>query len=333
MSLLLDAFLLSLSGGIPLRIALALARRAFRRGGAAPAAATTGGAGPVGTAGAATATESPPRSALPRLLAGALAPFALVLAALYLWSAPVRAEIPGGEVFMAVAALCWGLAEAAFRARPPVVRLASGLTLATLVLAVGFACLLFGLIGSPDRLFRGRTLLALVRITPGVFEEDVHIDRPPVVATVQKGAPRVDMEVRILEGGRPGDPRRARLAGDQWGVGMQTVVVKRWMIFLGERVFYRVTSAEAKFADNRIPHYGEEIEHPLEAEANLKRDIPLVGQTLEDISGAKASSYQTQVFVPVRDGEYFAIWASPGGAPIPEKITPEEWARRTTAGP
>lgn len=313
MSVLFDAFVLSLAAGVPLRIAI---RLLWRRRRAAPVPAGPDAPAPARPAGARAIA-----------LRGACAAV-LALLALYLWSAPVRAEIPGGEALMAVSAICWGLAEAAFRARSVALRIASGTGLAALLLAVGLACLLFGLLGAPDRLFRGRTLLALARVQTSVFEQDTLFEHPLVDAKVKKGCPRVDLEVRILEGGRPGEPRFAHLPGDQWGIGMQAVTVNRWLVFFGPRFFYRVISAEAKFSDPAIFHGGTRFEHPLEAEANLRREIPVVGQTLGSLSGAEAQKFLMEVYRPVADGAYWAIWASPGGPPTPEKITPEEWARR-----
>lgn len=255
----------------------------------------------------------------------------MLAASSLLWCAPLWAGVPAGGALMALVPAAGILGEVSVRGRPSIPRLAAAVLALGLLLALLLAAILSGGLGEPGRLFEGRTLLALVRATPGTFESEFAHEADRTRAVARKGTPRIDLEVRVCDAGRPGTPRRAVLSGDRWGLGMQVVSVSRWLLVFGPRHFYRVTSAEARHKDAREAHWGERIEDEREARAALDRRIPLLGGTVGGLlgAGAETRAWEVHLYVPVSDGEFWAVYAAPSGPPAPEKLTREEWERRT----
>jgi hypothetical protein len=242
--------------------------------------------------------------------------------------AAVRASLPAFVAFgvTSAAAIAW------FRRRGGVVRggvVASSLFGGAVVL---FVFALFRFLTAAMSPLDGETLAALVEVEPTALDHDLTVDKGPATLTIRAGAKAVRVTLTPMDEDEQAGSLRFELPGEKWGVGGEVLEVKNWLLFFGNRAFFRLTHVDAKFLDNEIPHYGKNLPDfdPAETTARLEAKVPFLERTVRDLCGAHVEStrFEDVVYRRVDEGRYYAIVARDQGGFVPRPITEEDYRSR-----
>ncbi len=200
----------------------------------------------------------------------------------------------------------------------------------------------FAFVTSDYSPLRGEELAALVEVEPTVLTEAISRSHPlnesvpntatqtaPITVNFPSQTPAINIKVYTLTDGKIANTSSSCLPGSVWGVGGQVIEIKNWLMLFGQRAFYRLTTLDAKFEDNRLPHVGENLPgyDPWELDRRLDQIVPLVDRRLKDVCSVRqvTTDYDFITYVPASRGRHFGIFARPQGGFVPRALTEGEF--------
>jgi len=241
----------------------------------------------------------------------------------------IRVAVDEGlAYFLVMAAITCVLLAWGTRRRDVVSRGMSGvLFLLATVTLLTFS--IFQFVTADHTAFRGEELVALVDATDTQLPPNFDASTEEFTLVYKTRIPAVNLKLYYLEEGRPASPLAFMLPGEKWGVGGYVMHVRNWFFLLGDRTFYRLTSVDAKFRDNEIPHAGRNLPgYDLdETRSRLEEKIPFLNRKIGEICHVEtqATEYEDMVFQPVSAGRYWGIYIQPGGGFVPRQLDPDEF--------
>jgi hypothetical protein len=190
---------------------------------------------------------------------------------------------------------------------------------------------IFQFVTADHTAFRGEELVALVEVTGAELPPNFDASTDDYTLIYKRPVRGLDLTLHYMDGTEPAHPVTVTLPGEKWGLGGYVMQVRNWFFFFGDRAFYRLTTIDAKFHDNEMAHYGENLPgyDPVDTESRLDEQIPLVNRKLGELCNVETreTEWEEVVYRPVSAGRYWAIYIQPTGGSIPRALEPEEYER------
>jgi hypothetical protein len=191
-------------------------------------------------------------------------------------------------------------------------------------------------------------LAALVEVQPSTLRAPLHRSYPlgafvpgatdsrePIEVTFPVKTPSVQLTIHTMDRGRRRDTTRCELPGNLWGIGGQVIEVENWLFLFGRRAFYRLTTVDAKFEDNRLPHVGENLPgyDPGSLPRRLDDLVPVLDRHVKDMCAVEQTltDYDFITYTPSQRGRHFGVYARRSGGFAPRSLTPEEFGELLAA--